>query len=125
MVQHRSKSGDLDSVERWTSVRVLILVLVIVAILVVLGSVVYKARVNLSPIEYEGKVIEKWAGYTHSDEGSLPYFRLSIEKKDGQRLTVAVDHETYDRAIVGMWIKKTPKGIELSRLKRPESEGLT
>lgn len=67
----------------------------------------------MRPPEYEGKVVDKWAGYNHTDEGSFPYFRLSVEISNGKKLTVAVDQETYERAKVGMWIRKNRDGIEL------------
>ena len=76
----------------------------------------YQAKRQLSPPEYEGKIVDKWAGYSHSDEGSFPYFRLLVETDNGKKLTVTVDRENYERAKVGMRIKKTQRGIELSSL---------
>jgi hypothetical protein len=76
----------------------------------------YQVKRQMRPPEYEGKIIDKWAGYSHSEEGSVPYFRLLVETPDGQRSTVAVDQETYDRATVGMWIRKTKKEIDLSSI---------
>ena len=76
--------------------------------------VVYKAGSSRNPVEYEGRIVDKWAGYHHSDEGSIPYFRFVIETEDGQKLTVATDGEKYNQAKVGMRIKKTRTGIELS-----------
>jgi hypothetical protein len=73
----------------------------------------YQVKRQMRPPEYEGKIIDKWAGYSHSEEGSVPYFRLLVKTPDGQRSTVAVDQETYDRATVGMWIRKTKKEIDL------------
>jgi hypothetical protein len=72
---------------------------------------VYHVKRQMSPLEYEGKVIDKWAGYHHSDLGSFPYFRLLVETAGGQKSTIAVDQETYGRAKVGMWIRKTTKEL--------------
>ncbi len=76
----------------------------------------YQGGAQMNPPEFDGKVVDKWAGYTHSDQGSFPYFRLLVQTAGGTRSTVAVDQETYDRAKVGMCIKKTKRGIELSAL---------
>jgi hypothetical protein len=76
----------------------------------------YQVQRQIRPPEYEGKIIDKWAGYSHSEKGSFPYFSLLVETAGGQRSTVAVDQQTYDRAKVGMRIRKTKAGIELSSL---------
>lgn len=89
---------------------------VIVALAGGLLFAAYRAKLALNPIEYEGRIVDKWAGYSHSDEGSFPYFRLLLETENSQRVTVAVDQDTYDRAKVGMRIRKTQRGIELSRV---------
>jgi hypothetical protein len=90
--------------------------LLILACLVGLLFFVYNTRQSLNPPEYEGKIVDKWAGYHESDEGSRPYFRLLVEPDNGLKFTVTIDRENYQRAKVGMRIKKTRKGIELSRL---------
>jgi len=66
------------------------------------------------PLNYEGVVVEKWAGYAETDEGSRPYYRLVIESEPGQRTTLRVAPDIYHRAEVGMRIKESPSGIELS-----------
>jgi hypothetical protein len=109
--------AKLDADERASTVRNVLAIILILGVVLALFVFAYKSRTGLNPSEYEGKVIDKWAGYSHSDEGSFPYFRLLIEKGDGQRLTVAVDQTVYDQARVGMWIKKTRNGLELTKLK--------
>ena len=88
----------------------------VIILFCVVGLFAFGYRVNrkLRPAEYEGRIIDKWAGYFHSEHGSSPYFRVRLETDDGQRLTVTVDYKTYDRAKIGMRIKKSPKGIEIS-----------
>lgn len=90
-----------------------------VILLAIIGLLFFGYRVNrqLKPAEYEGRILDKWAGYSHTDEGSFPYFRILLETDEGGQLTVAVDNKTYDRAKIGMRIKKSSKGIELSLLK--------
>jgi len=77
---------------------------------------VYQVKRQMRPDEYEGRIIDKWAGYSHSEQGSFPYFRLLVERAGGQRSTIAVDERTYNQAKVGMRIRKTKAGIELSRV---------
>jgi hypothetical protein len=100
--------------------RTIVLGLLILMLLVGVLLLVYRAKSSLNPIEYEGRIVDKWAGYNHSDEGSFPYFRLLLETDKGQKLTVAVDREDYERAKIGMRIKKTRQGIELTHIE-PES----
>jgi hypothetical protein len=88
----------------------------IVALFAGLLLMIYKSKLAVRPAEYEGRIVEKWAGYEHSIEGSFPYFRLLVETDNGRKLTVAVNKENYERARVGMRIKKTRKGIELTRI---------
>ena len=77
---------------------------------------VYQVKRQMRPDDYDGKIIDKWAGYSHSEQGSFPYFRLLIEREGGQRSTVAVDQKTYNQAKVGMRIRKSKAGIRLSSL---------
>jgi hypothetical protein len=91
--------------------------LLIVAVFAGLLLIIYKSKLAVRPVEYEGRIVDKWAGYNHSEQGSFPYFRLLVETENGQKLTVAVDKENYERAQVGMRIKKTQKGIELTSAK--------
>lgn len=93
-----------------------VLLLVFVTGVIFLG---YKARVAKNPQEFEGKIVDKWAGYSHSQEGSQPYFRLLIEDNRGQKITVAVDQNVYHRSQVGARIRKTANGIELDALVEP------
>ena len=65
--------------------------------------------------EYDGQIRDKWAGLSESDTGSRAYYKLLVEDNSGKRITVIVDNETYTRAEVGMRIKSSDKGIELSR----------
>jgi len=78
------------------------------------GIMRYRSSPN-SPFrnEYEGRIVEKWAGYSESELGSRPYFRLLVENDDKVRFAVAVTSEIYERAEAGMRVKKTEDGIEL------------
>jgi len=106
--EHQEERGALTPTIVWG--------LVVLVFLVGVMFVAYQTKRSLRPPEYEGKIIDKWAGYSHSELGSFPYFRVLVETDGGQRMTVAIDRDNYERAKVGMRIKKTPKGIELARV---------
>lgn len=55
--------------------------------------------------DYEGKIVDRWADYSDSEQGSRPFFRLLVESNDGKRFTVRVDPSVYESAKVGMRIK--------------------
>ena len=105
------RAGLLSSAENviWATV--------IVALLVGIVFIAYRARLASRPPEYEGRIVDKWAGYTHSNLGSHPYLQLLVETRNGQRMTISVDQDLYERAKVGTWIKKTQTGLELSQAK--------
>jgi hypothetical protein len=67
----------------------------------------------LNPPEYEGVILDKWAGYSESETGSRPYFQLLVEGDDGRKVTVPVNSTIYYAAKVGSRIKKSSSGIEL------------
>ena len=76
------------------------------AVLAVLSAFLcyaYSGRVTSS--DYEGKIVDRWADYTQSTQGSRPYFRLVVESADGKRTTVRVDENVYESARVGMRIR--------------------
>jgi len=55
--------------------------------------------------DYEGVIVDRWADYSESQQGSRPYFRLLVEGADGKRFRVRVDPSVYESARVGMRIK--------------------
>jgi len=55
--------------------------------------------------DYEGRIVDRWADYSDSQQGSRPFFRLLVESNDGKRVTVRVDPNVYESARVGMRIK--------------------
>lgn len=108
------KSEPLETADSSSLAKSFVWGAVILAVFIGVLFFAYQVKRQLRPPEYEGKVIDKWAGYSHSEEGSFPYFRLLVEREGGQRSTVAVDQQTYDRAKVGMRIRKTKGAIELT-----------
>jgi hypothetical protein len=72
--------------------------------------------------EYQGKIVDKWAKYHESEEGSRPSFTFMVEQDDGQRFPVAVSSDIYQKGKVGMRINKTEaRGVEVLG---EETEGL-
>ena len=63
--------------------------------------------------DFDGTIVDRWAGYSESDQGSRPYFRLLVEIEDNKRITVAVDPNIYHPSRVGMNIKRRSGRVEL------------
>jgi hypothetical protein len=55
--------------------------------------------------DYEGRIVDRWADYVESNQGSRPRLRLVVEAQDGKRFTVKVEPAVYESARVGMRIK--------------------
>ena len=83
------------------------------AILVGVFWLSYSVSPGNHPAEYEAVVVDKWANYSETDEGSVPYFRLLLELTNGQKLTVRVGPDLYNEAKVGSKIRKSSRGLEL------------
>jgi hypothetical protein len=58
-----------------------------------------------SRTDFEGTVVNRWADYMETQEGSRPRFRLVIESSDGKRFSVRVEPAVYESARIGMRIK--------------------
>lgn len=56
--------------------------------------------------EYQGRIVDRWAQYSESEQGSTPQFKLLVEGDDRNRFTVSVSPEIYERSKVGMRVKK-------------------
>ena len=92
-------------------------VLGVITLIAVFGGFLFLAWHNWSRpalTDYEGIIVDRWAAHNQSQEGSTPYFRLVIETEKGERITVRVDVNTYDRAKVGMRIKSRAGQVELA-----------
>jgi hypothetical protein len=66
-----------------------------------------------SSTDYEGTIVDRWADYSESDQGSKPHFNLLVESQNGKRSSVRVDSNVYDSAKVGMRIKSSAGHIVL------------
>jgi hypothetical protein len=99
--------------ERWT----LVLGIGVLALFLLVFYAAYQfhsSPTGLHRTEYNGKIVDRWAKYHETEQGSVPSFTFMIEQDDGQRFPVAVSSEIYQLGKVGMRIKKTQAGgVEL------------
>lgn len=65
---------------------------------------IYHRRANP---DYEGSIIDRWAGYSETQQGSSPNHILLVETTDGRHLQVKVDPAIYESARVGRRIRST------------------
>lgn len=82
----------------------------------------YSVSPGNHPAEYEAVVVEKWANYSETDEGSVPNFRLLVELTNGQKLTIRVGPDLYNEVKVGSRIRKSSKGLELVKAALDKSD---
>ena len=73
----------------------------------------YRVQRNIHPAEYEGVVVERWADYQETEEGSQPRFSLLLDLENGQRLAIRVQPDLYHQVNVGSRVRKTTEGIQL------------
>ena len=80
--------------------------LLVVATLLTFAVVIWqKSTQPVNTLDYDGTIVDRWADYTQSEQGSRPYFRLLVESNDGKRFSVKVDPNIYESARIGMHIK--------------------
>jgi hypothetical protein len=73
--------------------------------------------------DFEGTIVDRWADYSETQEGSRPRLRLLVESQDGKRFTVKVDANVYESAKVGMRIKSKSGQIELINSEQRQAGG--
>jgi hypothetical protein len=74
-----------------------------------------QSRLESLPKEFEGRIVDKWAGYSETQQGSYPYYRVVVEVEGQNRYTVPVNQEIYQQAQVGMRLRRSEKGLEVIR----------
>jgi len=82
-----------------------ILSVLVVAMLATLVAVVWQKSTTPVPTDYEGTIVDRWADYSESDQGSRPGLALVVESPDRTRFTIRVDAGVYESAKVGTHIK--------------------
>ena len=116
--QRRSQKVSIEDNERVWNVKTIAAlagILVLICVLFFAATAIKQSRVDSIPREFEGRIVDKWAGYNESERGSSPYYRVSVEVEGQQRISVPVNSEIYQQAQVGMILKRTDKGLEVVR----------
>lgn len=96
--------------------RVTILSAAKICVLLALFSIVawkFCNRPSTLATDYEGVIVDRWVGYSETELGSRPYFRLLIEDDNRGRITVSIDADSYHRAQVGMRVSRRKGKVEL------------
>lgn len=106
---------DPDSVWNIKTIAVLALILGLVAFLLFGLTKLKQSRVESLPKEFEGRIVDKWAGTSESQEGSFPYYRVVVEVEGQTRYTVPVNPDIYQQAQVGTRLRRSEKGLEVIR----------
>ena len=114
LMRKEPRSSERKSKLRSVAINVFFVTLIVLGMATTLYSC--GQRLNSSGLyrsSYEGKIVAKSATISESQQGSGMRFRLSINAPDGLPFEVAVDREIYERARVGMLIKKDSSGVKL------------
>jgi hypothetical protein len=106
---------DPNTVWNIKTIAALALILGLVALLLFGITKLKQSRVESLPKEFEGRIVDKWAGYSESQEGSSPYYRVVVEVEGQTRYTVPVPPDIYQQAQVGMRLRRSEKGLEVIR----------
>ena len=63
---------------------------------------------------YEGQVIEKYVTNHESQQGTFVTRHILVKSNAGEQFPVVVSADIFERAQIGMWIKREETGILLS-----------
>ena len=94
-------------------VSVVVMSLMILAMIAALWFLVSQKSATPAIADYQGTVVDRWADYAESSEGSRPRLALVVESSDGKRFTVRVEPAIYETARVGRRIKSKSGQIVL------------
>ena len=88
-----------------------------VVMVVALSVSIYQrySSTGLYRTDYEGRIVDKSATITESEQGSGVVRRLRVRARNGEEFQVSVNGNLYERAQVGMWIKSKGGSAELMR----------
>ena len=110
------KKTDQAEKGKWATISAGVIIVVLLGALFFL---IYPRRVAPTNTDYEGTIVDRWADYAESDQGSRPRLRLVVESQDGKRFTVKVDPNVYESARVGMRIKSKAGQVVLIGSSQP------
>ena len=115
---HLRKKRDQAEKGKWATISAGVIIVVVLGALFFL---IYPRRVAPTNTDYEGTIVDRWADYAESDQGSKPRLRLVVESQDGKRFTVKVDPNVYESARVGMRIKTREGQVILVEPSQPSA----
>lgn len=100
----------------WEKVELICLSLLALLILATLMAIYYQRSTSTGMYrrDYEGEVVDKFVSYHESQTGTGIERHFLIKGKSGEQFQVVVGKELYERARIGMWIKSSQAGVELS-----------
>lgn len=111
----RSDKGEGASPPRMISERLTnaILATVLIAMAGLLVVLVWQQSTRPIATDYEGTIVDKWAKYADTSEGSRPLLHLVVEVDGGEKVTVRVNPNVYESARIGMRIRAKSGQVEL------------
>jgi hypothetical protein len=83
------------------------------AILVSMFFLAWQLANQQTRTDFEGTIVDRYADYAETQEGSRPAFRLMVESENHERFKVKVEPAVYESAKIGMRIKSKSGKIEL------------
>ena len=116
--RRKERHASIERDERvWSlkTIAVLVGILIAISLFLLAVTALKRSRVESIPREFEGRIVDKWAGFNETQQGSYPYYRISVEVEGQQPFSVPVNEELYQQAQVGMILKRSEKGLEVVR----------
>ena len=116
--RRKERHASIERDERvWSlkTIAVLVGILIAISLFLLAVTALKRSRVESIPREFEGRIVDKWAGFNETQQGSDPYYRISVEVEGQQPFSVPVNEELYQQAQVGMILKRSEKGLEVVR----------
>ena len=116
--RRKERHASIERDERvWSlkTIAVLVGILIAISLFLLAVTALKRSRVESIPREFEGRIVDKWAGFNETQQGSDPYYRRSVEVEGQQPFSIPVNEELYQQAQVGMILKRSEKGLEVVR----------
>ena len=118
--KHEKRKRTGDALEAATPLRTKVSIVVVgVLMVLVLGGAIatcYQRSTVSGPYrsDYEGQVLSKYVTNHESTEGTRVTKHLLIKGKTGEQFQVVVSDGIFERAQIGMWVRRKETGIQLS-----------
>ena len=100
-----SRPGKNSPLRFFETIKTAVLCLLVFLVIALLFVAWQKWTKPAQPLDYEGRIVDRWADNSGAAESYQPRLALVIESTDGRRFTVRVDPNVYESARVGMRIR--------------------